>query len=56
MIGAIVGGIGELFIDLLVQDEAAKRAAKAAVWSGAAALGLLDGASSVAAGGVIWGV
>lgn len=53
MIGMIAGGIGELFVDLLVQDEAAKRAAKAAVWSGAAALGLLDGASSVAAGGVM---
>ncbi len=46
MIGAIVGGIGELFIDLLVQDEEAKRAAKAAVWAGAGAVGVLDAGTS----------
>lgn len=46
MIGAIVGGVGELFIDLLVHDEEAKRAAKAAVWAGAGAVGVLDAGTS----------
>lgn len=54
MIGMIAGGIGELFVDLLVQDEAKKRAAKAAVWSAAAGAGaLLGDVSGVWGGGVM---
>lgn len=51
MIGAIIGGIGELVVDLTVEDEKAKAAAKIAVWLGAGTLGVLDGGvSSVASG------
>lgn len=54
MIGMIAGGIGELFVDLFVQDEAAKRAAKAGVWSAAAGAGaLLGDASGVWGAGVM---
>ena len=40
MLTMIIGGIGELFTDVLVKDEEEKRAAKAALWAVAGAVGV----------------
>lgn len=52
VIGLLVDGLGSLFIDLLVQDEEAKRAAKAAVKTAAAGISTATGdvGSAIASG------